>query len=67
MKYAYFLIALFAIVFLAGCAEMPKRDPRDVARDCPIGQVQVCEGADTPTRPGSDTPVYERCRCESVM
>lgn len=66
MKTLPIFITVLATGLLASCADMPQRDPRDVDRDCPVGMIQVCEGTDKPTRPGDDTPVYERCRCEMV-
>ena len=67
MKIGSASCSIIVTIFLVGCADMPQRDPRDVARDCPVGMVQVCEGAEEASRPGDETPVYERCRCESVM
>jgi hypothetical protein len=57
-------------VVLAACASDPgERGPRQSQiRDCPPGQVLICESRDRPSS-GSDEeiPVYEFCYCETVM
>ncbi len=55
---------------LAACASSPdERGPRQSQiRDCPPGQVLICESREKPSGADEDeVPVYEFCYCENVM
>ena len=60
------VVLLAMIAFGSACSTMPQRD-REAIRDCPPGQVLVCESRGEPTRPGDEIPEYEYCRCEIVQ
>ena len=59
-----------ATCLMAACASDPgERGPRQSQlRDCPPGQVLICESRERPSKAGQEEiPVYEFCYCENVM
>ena len=61
---------LASSLLLAACAAAPgDRGPRQSQlRDCPPGQVLVCESREKPSSAGDEEiPVYEFCYCENIM
>ena len=67
-----YLLTFVIAASLAGCASAPTDGGirRTQIRDCPVGQVLVCETrrVQDPSRGGDEEiPEYEFCFCENVM
>jgi len=59
---------LLAASGIGACASDGAIRPRPQIRDCPPGEVLICESRAEPSRGGDEEiPVYERCYCRRAM
>jgi len=64
------LATAIAGAFVAACAAPIDGAKRSRIRDCPVGQVLICEDRTTraPSRGGDEEiPEYDFCYCEDVL